>query len=268
MNASGETDAILARLRLEFIETSTDVLDNIELTLGALANEALDTAHDIEEIQRVIHTIKGQGSTFGFPAVTRIAHRMEDFIESAPDWNESSALELARFADALRDILDSGTDPGEDRLLSILDALPVNRHDDDGGEPRVVRALLVMPSTMQRRLVARELAACGFHVMTASTPVKAIGAAVATPPDLILASEVMEEMSGHELLQVFRQIDKTRDSHLVLMTSGEPAEPGGRALPEGARVIHKDGGFHAELCRFLAEQGLLAAADAVRARGS
>jgi chemotaxis protein histidine kinase CheA len=266
MNASGETDAILARLRLEFIETSTDVLDNIELTLGAFANEALDTSRDVEEIQRVIHTIKGQGTTFGFPAVTRIAHRMEDFIESAPVWNESSAMELARFADALRDILDSGVDPGEDRLAAILDGLPIKSHDAGGGS-RVVRALLVMPSTMQRKLVARELAACGFHVMTASAPVKAIGAAVATPPDLILASEVMEEMSGHELLAVFRQIDKTRDSNLVLMTSGEPAGTDSRALPEGARVIHKDGCFHAELCRFLAEQGLLAAADAVRARG-
>ncbi len=257
MSPSVETDAILSRLRQEFIETSVDFLDSIDASLVAIADDSIDSSSEIEELQRVIHTIKGQGTTFDFPAVTRIAHRMEDYMESAMTWNAETGRGLAKFSDALRDILESGANPNDAELRSILGHLPVSSQEVLADQDqRVVRALLVMPQSMQRKLVAQELAACGFHVMTASTPVKAIGAAVATPPNIILATEVMEEMNGHELLCVFAQIDKTKDCRLALMTSQPAGRAGEETLPAGTVVLHKSGGFHEDLGKYLMEQGL------------
>ena len=258
MNPSVETDAILSRLRQEFIETSVEFLDSIDTSLVSIADERIDSSSDIEELQRVVHTIKGQGTTFDFPAITRIAHRMEDYMESAAAWDTETSRGLGKFTDALRDILESGDNPNDSELRAILGHLPVNSQEilaEQQGR-RVVRALLVMPQSMQRKLVAQELASCGFQMITASTPVKAIGAAVATTPDVILATEVMAEMSGHELLSVFDQIDKIKNCHLVLMTSQPAGQAGEEKLPEGVVVLHKSDHFHEDLGRYFMEQGL------------
>lgn len=256
MNAAIETDAILARLRQEFIDSSLEFLETIESTVVAIDDDG-DTAPRIEEIHRVVHTIKGQGTTFDFPAVTRITHRMEDYMEATSDWGPVMVKGLLRFIDVLRGILESGADPSDEDLQAILGRLPVNSHEVLNAQAhREVRALLVMPQSMQRKLVAQELAACGFHVMTASTPVKAIAAALATPPTIILATEVLEEMTGHELLGVFHQINKTRDSHLALMTSEADETTVGSELPEGTVVLHKSDKFHEEMGRHFMAMGL------------
>ena len=257
MNPAIETDAILQRLRQEFIDSSLEFLDSIEQSVVAIEDPGTDASAQIEEIQRVVHTIKGQGATFDFPAVTRIAHRMEDYMEATAEWGSVMVKGLLKFVDELRAILESGVDPEEAALQAVLNRLPVNTLEVLNTQAhREVRALLIMPQSTQRKLVAQELAACGFHVMTASTPVKAIAAALATPPTVILATEVLEEMTGHELLGVFHQINKTRESHLALLTSEATELADHPGLPEGTVILHKSGKFHEEMGQHFMEMGL------------
>ena len=107
MNPAIETDAILQRLRQEFIDSSLEFLDSIEQSVVAIEDPDTDASAQIEEIQRVVHTIKGQGATFDFPAVTRIAHRMEDYMEATAEWGSVRVKGLPKFVDELRAILET-----------------------------------------------------------------------------------------------------------------------------------------------------------------
>ncbi len=255
MNSSVDTDAILNRLRQEFIDTSLEFLDSIEQSIIALVDDG--APQRLGEIQRMVHTIKGQGSTFGFPAITQIAHRMEDFMEATGEWRPGAAQSLLKFVDALRGILADDDEPDADALATVLHHLPISSREVFRNQShREVRALLVMPKSTQRKLVAQELTACGFHVLTASTPLNAIATALATPPTIILATEVLEDISGNELLCVFRQIDKTRHAHLALLTSQAVPAEALAPLPDGTVVIHKSGQFHEEMGRHFMDLGL------------
>ena len=257
MNPSVETDAILNRLRQEFIETSLECLDSIEPAITKINAGATEASAEIEELQRVIHTIKGQGSTFDFPAVTRIAHRMEDYMETATEWGPLTARGLVQFTDTLRDILERGENPAGDDLQHLMQRLPFNAQEVlESQSHRKVSALLVMPQSIQRKLVAQELASCGFHVMTASTPVKAITVGIASPPSIILATQVLEEMTGGELLNVFQQINKTRGCHMALLTSQGMCAAIDPTLPKGTVIIHKSDHFHEYLGRYFMDMGL------------
>jgi HPt (histidine-containing phosphotransfer) domain-containing protein len=52
-------------------------------TLGALLAE-----HNLEELRRVLHQIKGAGSGFGFPDVTSLAARAEGAVKAGEALNE------------------------------------------------------------------------------------------------------------------------------------------------------------------------------------
>jgi chemotaxis protein histidine kinase CheA len=257
MTPSKETDDILARLRQEFIETSLECLDSIEPSITKIGAGASKVDADIAEIQRIIHTIKGQGSTFDFPAITDIAHRMEDYMESTATWDSLSARGMAQFSDMLREILERGENPNAADLRRLLQRLPVNAQEVlKDQKQRLVKVLLVMPQSIQRKLVAQELASCGFHVMTASTPVAAITAAISSPPSFVLATQVLEEMTGGELLNVFQQINKTRGCHMALLTSQGMCAAIDPTLPKGTVIIHKSDHFQEDLGRYLMDMGL------------
>lgn len=209
------------------------------------------------EIQRSIHTIKGQGSTFDFPAVTLIAHRMEDFIESVTEVGAAQIAAIQTFVDCLREILESRENPGELGLRRILQNLPINAQMILGNQAaNEVRVLLVMPKSMQRKIIAQELTSCGLHVVTASTPTKAIEVALRASPKIIVATHVNEQMSGPELLRVFSTLDATRDCRLALLSSNDAQEAETLDLPEGTAVIHKGEPFFKELGEYFMELGV------------
>lgn len=257
MSTNKTLEAAIERLRLDFVEGSLERLDELEGVLMALRAHDESFADRFLDLQRHIHSIKGQGSTFDFPAVTQIAHRLEDFIEVSPRIGDSELDVIQIYLDRIRAILESGVNPPASALASLL------RPDDldpasitKSQQVRVVEMLLIMPKGLQRKIIGEELASCGFRVSMTEDPVAAIGQAIALKPDIIFATQEMAGMTGLELAQVLQIINATRGRRFILLTSADDAQIRRDALPPDTAIVHKGARFTEELMHCLVAWGL------------
>ncbi len=244
--AQADVAALMAQLRQEFVDNCRD---KIELTAKILDAIAAGTAKADEavEFRRHIHSMKGMGGTFGFPAITHIAHKLEDYLEMIDGLSTEHAPAIQRYLDAIDRILDSGNNPSNAETEAILIGLPQFRKTAISGQKRLaITAMVVMPPGMWRKLVGKELASCGFGLSFADDGVGALQSAVISPPDLVFASMELPDMSGGELVSVFRAIKRTAKSRFAIITSHDGLLP-----PEGVLVIHKSKDFAVGLAEAL-----------------
>jgi len=92
-----------------FREETTDGLDQLEAKLLALLSPR--DPELIDQLFRVVHTIKGGAGTFGMIQMTRLAHRMEsvlDIYRGGAEPTRSAVTTLLEAGDALRRLLGGG----------------------------------------------------------------------------------------------------------------------------------------------------------------
>lgn len=249
--ATSRYDDVLEQFRREFIESTSERLNSVDdLITLMMEDENSDAA--LAEFLRHIHSIKGQGGTFEFPTVTVVAHRLEDYVETAPEHTLKQMKDIQYFVDVIRRIIESGVEPDENEQKSIIAALPVTAKDFDDVEVfdenkpiQDVKMLLVMPKGTQRKIIGKELAACGFQIANVDTPVDAIKYAVDHKPDIIIVSRIMEQMGGRELARVLSEIEVTAECHIAIATTSGKAKL--VDLPKTALVINKGPDFIDEL---------------------
>ncbi len=70
-------DRIVAQLREAFL---ADARERIDLLQESLREAAATAEKVLLTIRREAHSLKGTGASLGFPVVTLIAHRLEDYI--------------------------------------------------------------------------------------------------------------------------------------------------------------------------------------------
>jgi CheY-like chemotaxis protein/HPt (histidine-containing phosphotransfer) domain-containing protein len=233
----------------EFIAIAGDKLTEIEhlidrLEAGGESDEILRT------IKRLTHTLKGNGGSFGFPNISLIAHRAEDYIIHA----ESNAVpaNLRRFYDRMDDVLTRRLPADGDAERAIaglpravsLDLSEIVRQEVD--------VVLVMENATQARLVRREFEACGYSVVLISNTLEALDYIHRIKPDLIVASTVMPGLSGVELLITLKALPATRDIPCALLTSLGANGHDLEGLPASVPVIHKGKNFSDEFAEALA----------------
>jgi len=253
-------DAILNEVRIEFIESTTDRLTLVDNLISDLMVGSSQSERPLIELLRHVHNIKGQGTTFDFPTVSDVAHRLEDFIETTTELDGPRLRHVQTFVDVMRQIIESRVDPSGDEAARIISSLPISASAVRSSRQTPldqIRMLLVMPKGAQRKIVGKELASCGFHVITADTPVDAIRLAISRTPEVIIASRVMEDISGPELALVLNVVAATRKCHVVIATSSDDTTRNSDLgeLPEHAAVVHKGTNFIADLTGLLDRWG-------------
>lgn len=67
-------------LKITYIEEANELLSNLEIALLALENNANDRSC-IEEVFRVMHTLKGNSSMFGLPVIAEFVHDLESIYD-------------------------------------------------------------------------------------------------------------------------------------------------------------------------------------------
>ncbi|NQV83952.1 MAG: Hpt domain-containing protein [Rhodospirillales bacterium] len=261
MSKSPGVDAILKQLSVEFRESCEDSLVIVDNALTRLMDGSGDWDEDFPEVLRRIHSIKGGGGTFGFPAITMIAHALEDYIETAGTVGSEHLPAIQVYCDTIRDIADTGVNPGDSETTEILRALPVSGSVAVNAitteqKTREIGFLLVLPKGLQRRIIGEELASCGFRVSLAETALQAIEIALANPPDIFAASRFNEDMTGIELARVFKAIDALSDAKFLLMTSADETDPKTLGLSNDARVARKGDKFTEDMTNHLIEWGV------------
>lgn len=98
--------------KITYLEEANELLSNLEIALLALETNSSDKSY-IEEVFRVMHTLKGNSSMFGLTVITDFVHNLETIYDKIRTGN----LLLTK------DLLDC--------TLSALDHLKIIIHDSD-----------------------------------------------------------------------------------------------------------------------------------------
>ena len=157
----------------------------------------------------------------------------------------------------MKDLISLNENIAEDDPQNLLNALPTGQVRTFSNQyTRDINMLLVMPSGLQRKMIARELLSCGFRVMRAYDSVEALSVAVDITPDIVFINYNMTPFSGRELSNVLTAVDSLRDIHIVLLTSYEEGNKKLRGLPDNVSVVHKDKDFTEAIGELLIQWGV------------
>ena len=183
----------LDALRQMFFEEAKENLEIAEASLLKLEKDP-GSFSVLNEVFRVIHTVKGNSGTFGFPSITEIAHSMETRLETARDGSRPL------------------TAPCLQQLFEQLDALNAEVRSLASGSP--VRA---------------ELSAHEVEDKTESPEIEPAEPQLpeVEPPRAEPAQAQEPPTSGHWLLNVYPNADfyeKGNDIVLILASLGTPIE--------------------------------------------
>lgn len=248
-------DTIVARLRQEFLDEALERVQTIEKSVADVHFGKLSHADAIITIRRQAHNLKGMGSSFQFPIIALIAHRLEDYISDFSEIDRRHANDIEKYVDALRNLLEQGLSaltPVEEERSRILRSLPVRWTDDVLNVPQHdVEVLLITPSRVGSRLVERELRACGFRVIASNNAMEGLELGVRMKPDLIVASAVMEDISGIDMARAFHAMRATTSIPFALLTSFDRDNPALSELPSQTAIVRIGSYFSDDLAEVI-----------------
>ncbi len=122
----------LDKFRTKFLEEATDLISNLEQAVLELEQAPTD-ADIVQRIFRVMHTLKGNSSMFGFSQIDRFTHHMEtiyDLVRSGDRKVDKDILDMTfKSVDHLRALLnEAGSESAElmrqqDVLMEAMDAI-------------------------------------------------------------------------------------------------------------------------------------------------
>ncbi|MFM2044687.1 MAG: hypothetical protein RLY86_3263 [Pseudomonadota bacterium] len=229
-------DELMQQLRVEFRD---DVQDRLQIIYGAvkgMKEGRVAIGDGIRDLRREANSLKGTGSSFGYPIVTLIAQRMETFLAGLKDLDEKQLSAMLVFADRIAEMADREVQPDLPETNQIIRALPVRyEFDITDVEVRDVDIMLVSPNKLVGKRVATELAACGFKVNSVVDPIEAISLAVRMPPDMLIASAVMDGLGGIDLIRGLKAMSMTAGMPAALLTSLDPKTL--KDVPDQAAII-------------------------------
>lgn len=226
-------------LRLEFVDGCDDRLSEMELLLEQAAQGKIADVEALHAIRRAAHSIKGTSASLGFPFVSILAHRLEDFLDGETQCSTTTRRAVSRYMDVIRSQVERPNHvPPQDERNAIIRDLPSKLTLQDMAiDVRNVEALLIVPSSVTAKIVRTELAACGFKSLRAANAMEGLQLGLRSDPDFILISQTLDELSGTDLLRMFRAASPTASTPSAVLTSFARTHPAFQSLPEDVAVI-------------------------------
>ncbi len=178
------------------------------------------------------------GEASGFPLVSLVAHRLENYLDDIDPAHAADALlDIRAHIDAMDKAME-GHGVDDAAIARVLRSLPIPRaFNPDDVELRNVEALLVTSSRVVGRLVARDLAACGIRAILTQSATEAFTLAIRMKPNLIITSATMAELPGTDLARALMAMATTNKIPVAILTSLAEGDPGRKALPTGIPTI-------------------------------
>ncbi len=241
---------IMADIRQDFIVNTRDKLDDVDDEIEAL-RQGDSPEQRILEIKRIVHSIKGAGGSFGFPTISKVAHGLEDYLETTGDISTVTADDLQVFVNTLVDILIAGEEPNEELAHMMLRSLPTGRRQSGARALDKGTALILMPRGVQRKIMSQELAQMGYKVSIMEKPIEAIDMALTLKPDYIIATQSLERMTGVEMAWALQMFEATRKVQVAVVTADDITNEMLESLPPHTTLIKKGPRFSLELMAFI-----------------
>ena len=111
-NGDRKMEAVLARAQAAVADLAKSYgpstiadLDRCAALLQTARADAGARAPSVKELYGIAHNIKGQGSSFGYPLVTRIGHSLCTLVRQEREFSDSDLGVVQAHLDALRLIL-------------------------------------------------------------------------------------------------------------------------------------------------------------------
>ncbi len=251
------TDDLEDRLRMEFVDDARDRLELMNATLADRVKTLRTDAETIGVLRLEAHNFKGMGTSFGYPTVSLVAHRLEDYLSGLKRLDEKQLIDAQVFIDRIAELVDRAEQPLLAETNKIIRALPV-RYEFQVTDVEVhnVEIMLVTPSKVVAKKLGAELAACGFRTMTVTDPIESISLAVRVPPDMVIASMVMDGLSGLDLIRGLRAMSVTHHVPMALLTSLNLDHPSLKEIPYGVSVIRVGEHFGEDFAAVVAKHNL------------
>lgn len=246
-----------AALRQEFIDMAADRLADLDEVIEAAKDGSADGPGSIRLIRRTAHNLKGMGGSFGFPVITSVAHRLENYLTDLDDLNADHLRNVQVYVDVMTDIITTRRALSDDQIQDIVRKLPPKPgFDVSDVVVSEVEVMLAMPGAAASHYVTQQLQECGYRVVRVSSPFEVLEQVVRTQPDLLLVSAVMDGLSGMDLASAIHAMVATRDLKVALLTSLDLDDPHLLELPEGVPVIRKGPEFGDDLAEALTILGI------------
>ncbi|HXY99168.1 MAG TPA: Hpt domain-containing protein [Stellaceae bacterium] len=246
-----------ANLRQSFREESEERLSGMDRLVEEALDGAASFAGAAAQLRRDTHTLKGMGEASGFPLVSLVAHRLENYLDDVdPAHAEDALIDIRAHIDAMGSAME-GHGLDDATIARVLRALPIPRaFNPDEVELRNVEALLVTSSRVVGRLVARELAACGIRAILTQSATEAFTLAIRMKPNLIIASATMAELPGVDLVRALAAMATTNKIPVAILTSFAEDDPGRKALPADIPAIRTGAHLGDDLAAVITAYGI------------
>lgn len=247
---------ILADMQIEYVETTQDRLAQVDQAIAALLEGIGNAENHVLEIKRMVHTIKGTASSFGFPTISMLAHSLEDYFETAGDLGENELYDVQLYVDRMREIIDDGENPDEVTAGKIIRGLPSKpKSVVDHMRVGETTVLMVMQRGVQRKIIGRELASFGFRVVIAEDTLEAVKLGMIMRPEIIITAMHVTPFTGAEMAGVMASIKATQHANILLVTASDD-DVDLADLPPNVTVGRKGPTFSLEFFNFLKNHGL------------
>lgn len=118
------------RFKQKFIEEAKDLIDDLEKSLLALEDE--ESPDMIKEVFRVMHTLKGNSSMFGFDLISAVTHDLETLYDKIRHNQKKLTAEIITISfhalDHIKELLHTNELAGDLRIrhIKLLEALSIH----------------------------------------------------------------------------------------------------------------------------------------------
>jgi len=244
-------------LRRSFREETEERLGLMDKLVEEALKGAIAFAAALAQLRRDAHTIKGMGDASGFPLVSTVAHRLENYLDDIDGQPyERSLKDIRAYIDAMTSAM-AGAASDDSAIAAVLRSLPVpTAFNPDDVVMHRVEALLVTASRVVGRLVGRELGACGIRAVLTQSPSEAFTLAIRMRPDLIIASATLAEVSGMELAGALAAMATTSKIPIAILTSLSKDDLARQGLPAGIPTIHTGERLSGDLAAVITGYGI------------
>ncbi len=135
--AIARAEAVVAAFADDYLEAAKQDVAELEAFLRGLEGEAASWPDTGRRMMSVCHRMSGQGGSFGFPLVTRLARSLYEFLsactEAEAGLKEANLLRAHRHVALLHRVVESGIrGKGDAKLRRAIEEVEYVADRDDG----------------------------------------------------------------------------------------------------------------------------------------
>lgn len=240
----------------EVLGEARDVLAGLDIRLQQVRTGDLDRADAARTLLQDASNLHLKARSVSLTGLAPLTHRLEDYLSALKTLEDKHIDDLQTIADRIAAVLD-GEDVAVEAVAEVMRSMPHKPvFDVDDITFSEVEVMLVMPQRSAAKIVARELAACGYRVSTVLDPMDALALAVSLKPDLVITGMVMPRLSGVDLACALTAMPATRKIPVALLTSLERGHADLADLPMSCGLIRRGNQFGDDLAMVLDRFGI------------